>query len=445
MSESMSSSNKWCVDLVQHLRTVHFALVLLACGLISVGVGYSRSATSALPIVEQISSICSKWPDDWVENLRPSDMRPTNLPQTLYFYLPPGRQYAMQNRGPDILPTTGGLRQRWVEIGKSGGGLITKGLKGVKLTLKKPLRSWTDAERIVESPGYRGTAPAVLSTMYLERAPTTLSEFQDWWDKARALRVTYFTVGPVNDEDYTMLSRQTVDNQWFSQNLLLFSSPLKIPDKGLSTLPDVDLTSARPILSTMGQSSLVVEIRMPKDSPARLSVPINGFREGVETDPWRLNPLWSRRSGSFVEAFPELQAIQAELSVLRLDSLRAKLEAQASEAQTLELGGLKFQVARWGILLILMIQLYFWLLVRELNEKLNPGDAATTEVAWLGLFVSRVGRLAFLCSLLVPTVAVFLLAHQLLHLMYQLGVTALSLSLSVLSFVQLPRAKDSAS
>ena len=92
-----------------------------------------------------------------------------------------------------------------------------------------------------------------------------------------------------------------------------------------------------------------------------------------------------------------------------------------------------------------MIQGYFWILVRELNETLNPGEAASLEVAWIGLFVSRVGRLAFLCSLLVPTVAVFVLAHQLLPFVFQLVVTVPSPLLSALSFHKVAVLKDSAS
>src|ERR1700747_2656165 len=112
----MSSSTQWLIDFVQHLRTVHFALVFFSCGLIVVGVGYSSSASKALPVVDEISRFCKQWPDDWVEGLRPKKPAP-NIPNTLYFLIPPKYKSAYWQRSydPEIFDD-GSFKVRWVKV-----------------------------------------------------------------------------------------------------------------------------------------------------------------------------------------------------------------------------------------------------------------------------------------------------------------------------------------
>src|SRR5206468_8659055 len=112
---------------------------------------------------------------------------------------------------------------------------------------------------------------------------------------------------------------------------------------------------------------------------------------------------------------------------------------KAIDPQILEFAGLKFPVARWGVLVILLVQLYFWLLVRELNAKINPTEAPGLDVAWIGVFARRSARFTFLSSLFAPTAGIAVLTYQVVFAWYQFVPCLLSLSLAVLTCVQMSR------
>lgn len=431
----MSVEKEWTADLIRHIRTVHFALLFLACGLISVGAGYGKAAQEALPVAEQISKFCSDWPVDWLERSRPFEVTaPRDV--SLYFYIPPetGSDYDKKYEGPNILCCEGGLKARY-----PSGTLITKGLKGVKVTLKKPRHAWR-AYRRVETPSFGGDVPAGPAELFVDRPPATLAEFRDWWDTTRALEVDYFSFH-LHYGDDTFKAEQLREGNWSPDEVYVQTSPLAIPAEDVEVVPDVDLSSAPLVLALTDTSLITPPIQVADYSFWRLHVPLQQYVPDVKVDAAKLNPLWARRSGTFLQAFPELKGIEVGLYERRFDSLVTKLEEQAAEPQTFELGLLKFQVARWGILLVLIAQAYLWLLVRELGGKTSGTGLENLDVAWVGFFTGKKAQLAFLSSLLVPAVAVFVLAHQMVPSMhwllswgYQAGVTAVSVWLAVATF-----------
>jgi hypothetical protein len=61
-----------------------------------------------------------------------------------------------------------------------------------------------------------------------------------------------------------------------------------------------------------------------------------------------------------------------------------------------------------GAVIIVLIQLYFWLHLRELSLRANPDDAALTTVAWIGLYpgiYSGVISILTVCILPVAVIA----------------------------------------
>jgi hypothetical protein len=68
--------------------------------------------------------------------------------------------------------------------------------------------------------------------------------------------------------------------------------------------------------------------------------------------------------------------------------------------------------SRWGIILIVGIQLYLWIHLHELAPRLKAGDPGW-DVAWIGVYRSLPARSLFFCSTVVlPILTIGLLGKH---------------------------------
>jgi hypothetical protein len=125
-------------------------------------------------------------------------------------------------------------------------------------------------------------------------------------------------------------------------------------------------------------------------------------------------PDW--RTGPYKQAFAELAQIAPDLANIDLKTVTARIaELQPPGSEVLEALGLKVplsQITRWGTLLLLAVQFYFWLHLHELNSKINA-SAPGRDVAWVGVYRSRAAAGAMLVSAcLVPAIALAALIRR---------------------------------
>ena len=128
----------------------------------------------------------------------------------------------------------------------------------------------------------------------------------------------------------------------------------------------------------------------------------------------RLLPAWaSKYNHSFKDAFRELAAVYGPLQDVPLASAELILDGEAKRTgDTFEAAGLKIPAdlaVRCGVLLILGVQLYMLIHLREFGSRLdrNPGF----EVAWIGVYTSQLARaMLFASLLLLPACTVILLS-----------------------------------
>jgi hypothetical protein len=59
-------------------------------------------------------------------------------------------------------------------------------------------------------------------------------------------------------------------------------------------------------------------------------------------------------------------------------------------------------LARWGSVLILAVQFYFWIHLHEFRRKIDPNSPGR-DVAWVGVYQSRIGALSVLLTALCIT------------------------------------------
>jgi len=105
--------------------------------------------------------------------------------------------------------------------------------------------------------------------------------------------------------------------------------------------------------------------------------------------------------GSFEYSFRALNAFTKNYQTLEIAKFDAILEAEQSRTgESFEAFGVKFPAqgtTRWGILVVLGIQLYFLIHLRELSGKLNAGDPGW-DVAWIGVYESSISKIVFVVS-----------------------------------------------
>lgn len=111
----------------------------------------------------------------------------------------------------------------------------------------------------------------------------------------------------------------------------------------------------------------------------------------------------------FDDSFPDLSAVAADAIDDSFDKIQKRLEVESEkEEQTFEAFGIKFrstQVTRWGIVLLLGVQLYMVMYLRQFGRKLSYDDPGW-DMPWMAMDQSMLARTMFFISLvLLPACA----------------------------------------
>jgi hypothetical protein len=119
---------------------------------------------------------------------------------------------------------------------------------------------------------------------------------------------------------------------------------------------------------------------------------------------------------TFDQCFPDLSRAAVAFQSLPLDSLKQHLLEQLDKGEEVfEAFGLKVkgpQLTFWGVVVVLAVQIYLFLHFRELRTKIEPGDSGW-DVPWIGVYKSRFSRLVFFSTIfLMPLLAVGMLVFR---------------------------------
>jgi hypothetical protein len=117
--------------------------------------------------------------------------------------------------------------------------------------------------------------------------------------------------------------------------------------------------------------------------------------------------------GTFSEAFADLNELTNGLQSDKTNELQAWLSNQQSQhsSESFEAFGVRFPASAtvgWGTVVVLAIQIYLLLHLRELAPRLTSDDPGL-DVPWVGLYRWSVSRLMMTASLLLPAFTIFLL------------------------------------
>jgi hypothetical protein len=367
----------WSEAFVEHLRTVHLALVSVSVGIVFV-IASSKPYDPARALIEvrQILQLQKDWSPTWVlANLR------TRLVQTAVSKEMPDQIFAMTLGQPFECELTGPnikrgrvfncvAHQDWVE----------------------PVNRYKREIPFTTSYGQRGR---LLPTFSVTTFPTTFWQFRAWWDVLlRDVKSISFA---------HVIADGTVKGPNPNENWVRY-------DDEASASPRVAPIDLRLNLTPAGGA---YEGKIDGDKTT-ITLPVVAVEE-CDIDRAALKkifPDWG--TGAFGEAFPDLAKALGSFYEVSIEDMKDRLAQEAGKGEeSFEVFGLKIpvgQLTTWGALTLLSLQVYFYLHLKELFKKLGVDDPGW-DIPWIVMYQSRMSKaLSLLSCCLIPTLVVGLLA-----------------------------------
>jgi hypothetical protein len=411
-------------ELAEHLRTVHFTLIVACVSLLLSGfLELSETLRQSLEDIKSINAALDRWDPKWLNEYADRAVKSFEEPYP-YF--------------EDLVPS---------KMAMSG---AFKGNYNVTL----PTNSWF-VPPIVAPPGsIPSPSPAppsadnyrMLSELWAKQLahtsdaplpprPTTLAAFKVYWDELSETKVVLIPnrLAPflfATSEGWAEAERVSWEKPsvgqavWdvsfdeFSCDFMVrgilkeklpadyqrypcaYRGEVKEPPPGTARGNWRDSTRAS-MTKNMGLVLLPVEQlgRVPVD-----------FQKGLIEHAQAKGLAVNWRTGQFKESFRDLDQLTQNYQDISFTNIEKILESEAARSgERLEVLGIKLPVdalRTWGVVIVLAIQLYFFLHIREFGKRLSIDNEAW-GVAWVALYPGILESLVFLLSaLLLPIVLV---------------------------------------
>jgi hypothetical protein len=400
----------WSKDFVEHLRAVHFALAVVSVILIVADTsGLDGRLNKALTQIEQIASFEKQW---------------STVPQRIY------DQALLDNR----------ISEEWdvqFEV-VAPQQYVPNGTIDTYLDVKKETMIAPSAWKFNWRP-----FPAELST---------LSAFRDLWNQLNKGEMLNLPEDPTYRNARCVQWLQVIHanaalGEYTAKSLNLGSDQFAcyvgaaVPHDRFSPtgIREVEMTGSDS--SPFGDQPIAwveFETELPSNVAKRLIQKYHARSVKLLSDiepqfhSFRITErylaaLFFRdwKGGDFATAFPELNSSATGVMTLDINDALHRIEAEAVSSQR-DVSILGFSLAlselsKWGGIVLLSVQLYFWLHLHELASRIEP-NAEGWDVAWIGLYSTRLSFVTALitCSLL-PVAAAGSLALKIavLHVYYQ--------------------------
>jgi hypothetical protein len=380
MLDSQHAVTHWSVDFVEHLRSVHFALAALSITLIVVISPSDGRLSRVLTQVTQIEELQHRW---------------INLRQNLL----------AQATGIIDFRTLGSI---YISVDTYE---HTPDIDG-HASFWFPMRagSTADDDRI-----FSGGAP-------MTAAPSSINKFKSWWTQMNAAGVHVHVIDPgapnFHCEARIVAPDASVDDREIGPDQNSLACERVIPRGSHSFFPEMQVSEPSYASANDTASASDPRVRVfiegnaviprgfnVRDRASKATVLVRASSDTTEVilsaDQVRRHLFESWSTGSFYAAFPELESIPEEFNDIPLDKAISRIaDLQPKQEQEVEIVGLRIPVvelARWGTLLLLSVQLYFWLHLHELHSKLEPTSPGR-DVPWIGIYTSKAAFTSTLLS-----------------------------------------------
>lgn len=416
-AKHLDPHSHWSKDYVEHLRTVHFTLVVVCIALVVLITSDRKSTVSnAREELKGIRAVAEKWDRDWIKKEAAISFAGMQLPVAQ-------------------LPADAGHSE--VEIDLPNGKSVV-----MQLVYDGPNWMMNASDDSLRSPiPYR-------YPLLLQEQPLFLNGFHEFWDSL-AKRPRFEVPLTLDDTPRAFHQGQPLTARFVSGKKPTISTPLHL--KLSIRQIEADARYEYPKGSYVSEPGLLMPFATTYSLGDGVAVPITGsksvfadvYAHFIPADSgWRREP--------YNDVFPNLSSVTKNYEQLNFETVDKILEAEESRAgDSFEAIGIKFPaegVSQWGFVLILGIQIYFFLHLYELTPKLKASDEGW-EVAWIGVYKSHLARTVyFISTVLLPAAAALVLLNHLPALAkspHWLRITALilgaglSLSFGLLAWMRL--------
>jgi len=362
------SSAHWSKDFVEHLRTVHLALLATAMALIVVALTTKPYSTAvAARELRQIQDLRTHWSPEFVRN----------LPHGLF-----GKDYPWPEvpgkEGHTSFAISSDVKVLYAKVGLESVPNPTIYFAHL------PTEFWYEDFRL----DY--LHPLSLS---MKQIPDTVSGFRNWWNGLRTTCHVYFPTY-VDVGDLTRYDSVTALDLLSSAELSKYRHRFIRIDVYLRMFAHPELVDYQ---SDLDFSLMPRQLRIYASAWTRTDVDIPLLASYMGTKP-----------GTFDQSFKDLDDVAQAYGIQSFTALEESLsKIEPSDAPVFEAFGIKFPAdlaTIGGALVLLSVQLYLFVYLRRLYGTLRDDDLGW-DVPWIGMDSSSLGKGIFLTTVSIVPVS----------------------------------------
>ena len=382
-------------DHIEHIRTVHFTLVVVSFALL-VGSSLRRAPTTqrALAQLESIDTVVAKWDDNWL-NKRLEEWSAVMVPDSILFvHKSAQRQGVLIRVGHAWSPAD---TSDYAKFEGPGDAHVFDFERPSRLIEFKRLWNRLDSLRIV----HLTESPRQAVLLYnSEKEPDSEGVFSDRYEKFEVVPLVDDTASGDLGTNPLEVFAEMVEGDY--REWIVEMSHGKIKPEAGRMLPD--RTSSWVLRS--GHDVLLILAPVPIVEPGTYSM------QREFADSFRLDWL----PGSFSRTFPELASVSANLTGLTLGMIDTILRGELERSdESVEVFGARIPaegLAHWGGPVLFVIQLYLFLHLGALAGRIGPADPAW-QTPWIGLYKGWLAEsLTVLSCVVVPGIVFGVLVFQ---------------------------------
>jgi hypothetical protein len=373
-----SSSPHWSKDFVEHLRTVHFALITVCVGLLIVSLSPTYDSRRAASQMASVTRLISRWPTN-------------DSSQIVSGFRPAGSSD--------------------VELSKGAAGTRFDVVSPPNLLTHIQIPHSADTLYVCFPNGHYSRSGQRITPMS-DLRPATLQDLADFWN---ILPVFAFSVKSVERTLHVVVQRQPLE---FREFTVLDGKPGATYQEyyGVEDLNPVLDGNCNPLAGSFPKLTL-------EDDSERAVAEVGSYFAYVLSPKLvddglvlSYRPNAAPQPRSFAESFPDLWVAATGRFGEDLDVLSRQLYQEASKSSdAFEAFGIKFpsdQITRWGILLLVSVQLYFLAYLVHFSANVKPDDPGW-DTPWIATSQTWLARsLSLMTVWLLPAATAGLLIRQ---------------------------------
>jgi hypothetical protein len=386
-STTHATSEQWSKDYFEHLRAVHFSLVVLCVGLIVLASLTPKSEMRAAhEQVLEILEVTNNWRKDLFDNEAKNVVKADS---------------AKDDRSAFVITSTGDVVANYLLSWNTNSQSATRPkfkASGWTVALNVP------AELLPEPPPEDPDSFDTVGPSFSVNGPQNLKSFQALWDDLLQPGSIMLPRRPT-ECFYTTLDRN-VDVMLVPCAILPLNSSASVTRDDELVLEPTDSTVKKRFQRASIQSDVQFDFSSQPLAgtffdPGRILLPVRDAKQ-IHFDGQnvliQLSSKWKAKHGlSFKDAFRDLAAVDGTFEDASIESVERILDGEAkTQTETFETFGLKIPgeiAVRFGALLVLAVQLYLWIHLREVGLRMKQNT--DLDIAWIGTYSSKAARILF--------------------------------------------------